>query len=39
VQAGRICGIVSTCIMIGIIAIYGLVFLILGGAALSGNLD
>lgn len=34
VQAGRICGIVGTSIMGAIVALYALVFLIAGGAAL-----
>ncbi len=39
VQAGRICGIVSTCIMLGIIGLYAVVALFIGGAALTGGLD
>ncbi|WP_113702579.1 DUF4190 domain-containing protein [Nonomuraea lactucae] len=39
VQAGRICGIVGTCLMLAVIAIYLVVFVFLGGAALMGGLD
>lgn len=39
VQAGRICGIVSTCLILAVIGLYVLLFVVFGGAAMFGGLS
>jgi len=38
IQAGRICGIVSTCLMLAVVGFYALILILAGGAALIGSL-
>ncbi|WP_063780837.1 DUF4190 domain-containing protein [Nonomuraea sp. SBT364] len=38
VQAGRICGIVSTCLMLAVVGLYAIIFVFFGGMALLGGI-
>ncbi|MEV0347896.1 DUF4190 domain-containing protein [Nonomuraea sp. NPDC050680] len=39
VSAGRVCGIVSTCLMLAVIGLYAIMLVVFGGAAILGGLD